>query len=173
MGACDSQPVQSQPDTQETPVIIGRTNKVTGHKVVVVGTSAVGKSSILMRYISNSFTENTVPTLAAAFFKRVVCVDGNDVTLHIWDTSGDEKYLSIAPSYYRNAVLGVFVYDVSQPSTLEDLKKWAHDFQTYSMANSRMVVLGNKCDLEPERVLVSSDAGEAFATGECHAARLF
>lgn len=83
------------------------------------------------------------------------------------------RYLSIAPSYYRNAVLGVFVYDVSQPSTLEDLKKWAHDFQTYSMANSRMVVLGNKCDLEPERILVSPEAGEAFATGEWLVARLF
>ena len=99
MGACALTPASnngngnnnSNGGASPSPVIIGRSNVAAGHKVVVVGTSAVGKSSILMRYVKNTFTADTVPTLAAAFFKRVVYVDGRDVTLYIWDTSGDEK----------------------------------------------------------------------------------
>jgi len=101
MGACETKPVQRQAADEPGPVIIGRTKASNGHKVVVVGTSAVGKSSILMRYIKNAFTQDTVPTLAAAFFKRVVCIDGNDVTLHIWDTSGDEKYVPLSAQCSR------------------------------------------------------------------------
>ena len=62
-----------------------------GHKVVVIGSCGVGKSSLTQRFASNVFNHEHQPTLAAVFFQRALCVDGCDVMLHLWDTSGDER----------------------------------------------------------------------------------
>jgi GTPase SAR1 family protein len=95
MGGCESmlapQPASAQVQADPEPIVVGRTNRPAVHKVVILGTSAVGKSSIMLRYMKNTFAEDGAPTLAAAFFKRVICIEGVDVPLHIWDTSGDER----------------------------------------------------------------------------------
>ena len=87
------------------------------YKFVLVGDSAVGKSSIANRYISNDFYEFQEPTIGAAFMSKKLNIDDKEIKLEIWDTAGQERYRSLAPMYYRNASVAIVVYDITKASS--------------------------------------------------------
>ena len=95
-------------------------------KVVLVGESGVGKTSILLRYTSNQFKTNQLPTNAANFISKIVMFEEENVGIkfEIWDTAGQEKYRSLAKVFYKNASVCIFVYDITRKSSFKELKSF-------------------------------------------------
>ena len=121
------------------------------YKCVLVGDSAVGKSSVAYRYISNDFYEFQEPTIGAAFMAKKINIDDREIRLEIWDTAGQERYRSLAPMYYRNASVAIVIYDITQVSSFEGAKSWIKEISKRAKSNCMIVLLGNKSDLENER----------------------
>ena len=129
-------------------------------KFIVVGDSCVGKSCLLQRFCRNRFdTEHSV-TLGVQFACKVVHVDQNvPVKLQIWDTAGQEKFRSIARSYYRNAICCILVYDVTSKVSFENCARWIQDAREHAQPKICIVLVGNKADLDQKRQ-VSYKQGE-------------
>lgn len=93
-------------------------------KLVILGQTNVGKTSITMRYCHNSFSTPTSATIGASFLQKRLVVDRTKMTLQIWDTAGQERFRSMAPMYYRNARAAILVFDLTQESTFTKLREW-------------------------------------------------
>uniref|UniRef100_A0A0A9YIR2 Ras-related protein Rab-7b n=1 Tax=Lygus hesperus TaxID=30085 RepID=A0A0A9YIR2_LYGHE len=125
-------------------------------KVVILGDSGVGKTSLVHRYAKNIFTQRHKATIGADFLVKDVNVDGKIVKLHFWDTAGQERFNGLGTAYYRGANCCVLVFDVSNPSTFVSIDKWKSDF--LKMAAPRdpdkfpFVLLGNKVELNDCKV---------------------
>jgi small GTP-binding protein len=123
-------------------------------KLVVLGAASVGKTSIIHRYCNGLFQAETLSTIGAGFFTHTVMAGRTEVTLFLWDTAGEERFRSVAPSFLRGAHGVVLVYDVSQPQTFSDVEIYLELFlDTVPLDVSRelpVLLLGNKADLEPE-----------------------
>ena len=91
--------------------------KVWQSKLVLLGEAAVGKSSLVLRFVKGQFHEYHQNTIAAAFLTRAVCLDGTTVKFDIWDTAGQERYHSLAPIFYRGAQAAIAVYDITNHDT--------------------------------------------------------
>jgi small GTP-binding protein len=89
---------------------------IPSYKFIIVGSSGVGKTSILKRLVEDSFSEDSLATIGVEFESTVIMVDSQKVKLQIWDTAGQERFRSIAKAYYRNAVGVIVVYDLTDPS---------------------------------------------------------
>ncbi|XP_010018350.1 PREDICTED: ras-related protein Rab-5C isoform X3 [Nestor notabilis] len=100
-------------------------NKICQFKLVLLGESAVGKSSLVLRFVKGQFHEYQESTIGAAFLTQTVCLDDTTVKFEIWDTAGQERYHSLAPMYYRGAQAAIVVYDITNT-----------DAQTYADDNS-------------------------------------
>jgi small GTP-binding protein len=121
------------------------------YKVVVVGDSSVGKSSIVQRLIEGTFTEDGTSTCGADFFTHCVPVNNEQVKLQIWDTAGQERFRSISKSYFRNAVGAVLVYDITKMQSFDRVGTWLNDLQSLAAPNAYILLVGNKADLEQHR----------------------
>ncbi|ODQ61335.1 hypothetical protein WICANDRAFT_27731 [Wickerhamomyces anomalus NRRL Y-366-8] len=135
-------------------------------KLVLLGESAVGKSSIVHRFVKDSFDDFRESTIGAAFLTQTIQLDeSTTVKFEIWDTAGQERYKSLAPMYYRNANAAIVVYDITQESSLERAKSWIKELQRQANSDIVIALAGNKLDLENERQ-VSKDIAQAFANEE-------
>ena len=116
-------------------------------KLIVLGDTYCGKSSILNRYKNNEFSESGSSTIGVDFFN--IPINKNDVnyTLHIWDTSGQEKFNSIITSYYRNIAVAILVFDLSRNETFNNISKWLDNIKHYCQKNTIIKLIGNKCDI--------------------------
>jgi small GTP-binding protein len=121
------------------------------YKIVIVGASTVGKSSIVQRLVQGTFTEDNVTTCGADFYTYSCPIGNENVKLQIWDTAGQERFRSISKAYFRNAVGGILVYDITSMTSFDQLGEWLHDLQCLSAPNSYILVIGNKSDLEADR----------------------
>ena len=83
-------------------------------KLVLLGEAAVGKSSLVLRFVNNEFQENKEPTIGAAFLTQKCKLDDKIIKFEIWDTAGQERFHSLAPMYYRNAQAAVVAYDITK-----------------------------------------------------------
>ncbi|ODV90639.1 hypothetical protein CANCADRAFT_108700 [Tortispora caseinolytica NRRL Y-17796] len=128
-------------------------------KLVLLGESAVGKSSLVHRFVKDSFDEYRESTIGAAFLTQTVNVDENTtVKFEIWDTAGQERYKSLAPMYYRNANCAVVVYDITQAASLDRAKAWVKELQRQANESIVIALAGNKLDLESDREVDTSVA---------------
>lgn len=121
------------------------------YKIVVVGASAVGKSSIVQRLVQGTFSEDGSTTCGADFYTYQCPIDSDYVKLQIWDTAGQERFRSISKSYFRNAVGAILVYDITSMSSFEQLTDWLNDLQSLCVPNTYILLVGNKADLESQR----------------------
>jgi len=136
-------------------------------KLVLLGESAVGKSSLVLRFVKDQFDDYRESTIGAAFLTQTITLDENTtVKFEIWDTAGQERYKSLAPMYYRNANCAVVVYDITQSSSLDKAKSWVKELQRQANENIIIALAGNKADLVAEnpdkRAIPIADA-EAYA----------
>lgn len=131
-------------------------------KLVLLGESAVGKSSLVLRFVKGQFHEYQESTIGAAFLTQTVCLDDTTVKFEIWDTAGQERYHSLAPMYYRGAQAAIIVYDITNPDTFERAKTWVKELQRQASANIVIALAGNKADLANKRALEYEEA-EAYA----------
>jgi len=117
------------------------------YKIIMVGDSTVGKSSILNYYINNSFQLSHNSTIGIDFKSKVTNINGKDIKLQIWDTAGQERFKSIVRSYYRSCHGAIVVFDMTVPKTLENVSNWLDEINNYMMPNCPIVLVGNKSDL--------------------------
>jgi Ras-related protein Rab-22 len=121
-------------------------------KVVLLGDTGVGKSSLVLRFVTNTFDKYSESTIGASFMSKLIMVDGTPIKYQIWDTAGQEKYHSLAPMYYRGAAAAIIVYDITRASSFGTLKAWVRELQQLGPENIVIAVCGNKSDLEDKRV---------------------
>ncbi|KAE8219253.1 hypothetical protein CF319_g7023 [Tilletia indica] len=136
-------------------------------KLVLLGESAVGKSSLVLRYVKDQFDDYRESTIGAAFLTQTLSLDPQTtIKFEIWDTAGQERYKSLAPMYYRNANCAVVVYDITQASSLEKAKAWIRELQRQADPNIIIALAGNKLDLAATRRAVPTEEARAFADEE-------
>ncbi|KAI9202506.1 rab family protein [Polychytrium aggregatum] len=131
-------------------------------KLVLLGEAAVGKSSLVLRFVNNEFQENKEPTIGAAFLTQKCKLDDKIIKFEIWDTAGQERFHSLAPMYYRNAQAAIVVYDITKAASLEKAKSWVKELQRQANPNIVIALVGNKLDLEASRT-VSFEEAQAYA----------
>lgn len=120
-------------------------------KVVLLGDTGVGKSSLVLRFVTNNFKPYSESTIGASFMSKVINHGGKQVKFQIWDTAGQEKYHSLAPMYYRGAAAAVVVYDITKPQTFVTLKNWVEELRSQGPKDIAIAIVGNKADLEDRR----------------------
>jgi len=130
-------------------------------KLLMIGDSGVGKSSLLLRFVDDTFNASFMTTIGVDFKERTVKVGGSVCKLEIWDTAGEERFRTITSSYYRGAHGIVVVYDVTDTKTFDSVKKWLLEIERYACKNVPVVLVGNKADLPGKKV--SAEDGAAFA----------
>ncbi|KAL7491056.1 hypothetical protein ACHAWT_000534 [Skeletonema menzelii] len=133
-------------------------------KLLLIGDSGVGKSSLLLRFADDTYTESYISTIGVDFKIRTIELDGKTIKLQIWDTAGQERFRTITSSYYRGAHGIIVVYDVTDNESFNNVKQWLHEIDRYACENVNKLLVGNKCDLEGKRV-VSTEQGKEFADG--------
>ena len=119
-------------------------------KVVLVGDTGVGKTSIIERYINNKYDENQKTTLVSSYtFKKIDIKKYNkSVSLDIWDTAGQEVYRSLSKNFYLNASIGILVYDITRKASFESIRDyWYEQLKTFGEEKMIFDVVGNKTDL--------------------------
>nr|XP_057918738.1 ras-related protein Rab-5C-like [Doryrhamphus excisus] len=137
-------------------------NKNFQFKLVLLGESAVGKSSLVLRFVKGQFHEFQESTIGAAFQSKTISLGDATIKLDIWDTAGQERYHSLAPMYYRGAQAAIVVYDITSTETFARAKNWVKEL--YKQANPNMVIAltGNKADMGDKRA-VEHQEGQEYA----------
>lgn len=127
----------------------------TSVKLVLLGEAAVGKSSLVLRFVSNDFQENKEPTIGAAFLTQRCTIGNKNIKFEIWDTAGQERFANLAPLYYRNAQAALVVYDVTKPASFIKARHWVKELKEQAAKNIVIALVGNKYDL-----ILNEETGE-------------
>lgn len=130
-------------------------------KLLIIGDSGVGKSSLLLRFADNTFSGSYITTIGVDFKIRTIDVKGEKVKLQIWDTAGQERFRTITSTYYRGTHGVIVVYDVCSAESFVNVKRWLYEIDQNCEEVSRILV-GNKNDA-PERKVVETEDAQKFA----------
>jgi Ras-related protein Rab-1A len=131
-------------------------------KILLIGNSGVGKSSLLLRFADDTFTDNFMPTIGVDFKIRTLEVDGRTIKLQIWDTAGQERFKTITSSYYKGAHGIIVVYDITDKESFKNIDTWMNEVEKHASDNVSRILVGNKCDMDESRQ-VSTDEGKELA----------
>lgn len=131
-------------------------------KVVLMGDSGVGKSSIVLRFVADNFKQDEDPTIGAAYMSKMIQISDKPIKFNIWDTAGQERYQSLAKMYYRDANAAILVYDITRSSSFEGLERWYNELRDNGPKGITIAIAGNKEDLV-EREEVDADHAKRFA----------
>merc|ERR1719420_1121880 len=122
-------------------------------KIVLLGDSGVGKSSLALRFCQGRFNPYHEVTIGAAFLQQIVRLrDGSQLKLHVWDTGGQERFRAMTHLYYRDAAGAVIVYDCTDAHSQASVMYWVHELQSKGPAHCCMAVAANKSDVESKAV---------------------
>jgi Ras-related protein Rab-7A len=131
-------------------------------KVIILGDSGVGKTSLMNQYVHKRFSKQYKATIGADFLTKEVMIDEKLVTLQIWDTAGQERFQSLGVAFYRGADSCVLVHDITDSKSFESLEAWMDEFLAHAAPRNAesfpFVVLGNKADLDSKRQVSASKA---------------
>ncbi|KAG1664362.1 Ras-related protein Rab-18-B [Nymphon striatum] len=131
-------------------------------KILIIGESGVGKSSLLLRFTDGTFDSEQSATIGVDFKVKSLTLDDNTVKLAIWDTAGQERFRTLTPSYYRGAQGVILVYDVTNRNSFSKLDMWLNELETYSTRSDIVKMLvGNKIDKDNRDL--SREEGMKFA----------
>jgi len=133
-------------------------------KVVLLGDTAVGKSSTVIRFCKDAYSDYQQPTIGANFLSQAIHLDKDTTVLFdIWDTAGQERYRSLAPMYYRGAAAALVLYDITSQDTYQGAKSWIKELQSQASKNIYILLAGNKLDMESKREVPKEEA-QAYAS---------
>ena len=163
---------QMQPPLPDNPNLQGDNNQTNNaspnyqyiFKVILIGDSNTGKTSLINRFVNNTFDEKYLCTIGVDFFMKTIEVDEQTIKLQIWDTAGMEKYKSISSSYYRGSHAAFVIFDLTNKNTFDSITKW---IEAYHKSNNpqfqkNVILIGNKSDLVDSREITRAEA-ENFA----------
>ena len=168
---CDNNPTPEVENKEEKTLRIKATPKEEEKmktievKIVLLGNINVGKTSISSRYCKNVFNEHHINTIGGAYQQqKVILSNGSAVKLHIWDTSGQERFRAMTNLYYRDAQVAILTYDVTNESSFTGIEFWIKELK-YKVENDNMILclVGNKCDVNEDERKVSTNRGKNFA----------
>ena len=133
-------------------------------KVVLLGESGVGKTSIITRFIENKFKEDIMASISSNFVSKKIDLGNNkSIKFDIWDTAGQEKYRALAKIFYQDSKIVILVYDITNKNSFNELKNyWYEKVKENSSSDVIFAIAGNKCDLY-EKEEVEKTEGEKFA----------
>ena len=121
-------------------------------KILILGESEVGKTSLLLKYVDHTFPEQHIATIGVEYKDKFINRDNYDIRLQIWDTAGQERFHSIAKNIYRNTNGVLYIYDITKRESFANIKGWIKDLQNVDV-DIKGIILGNKSDLEENRVI--------------------
>uniref|UniRef100_A0A1I8H149 Rab-like protein n=2 Tax=Macrostomum lignano TaxID=282301 RepID=A0A1I8H149_9PLAT len=134
------------------PIMSSASRKKILLKVIILGDSGVGKTSLMNQFVNRKFSNQYKATIGADFLTKELMVDDRVVTLQLWDTAGQERFQSLGVAFYRGADACMLVYDVTQPNSFKTLDSWRDEFLIQASPrdpdNFPFVLVGNKIDLE-------------------------
>ena len=135
------------------------------YNIITIGNSAVGKTCLTGRYNGKIFVEAHITTVGLDMTTKTYVKNGKNYNIRFWDTTGQERFASLAKQYLRKAHGVLFVYSINDKQTYDSIKKWMDMLRS---ANSKeyiaMALVGNKCDLPQEMRKVTKEEGEQLAT---------
>lgn len=131
-------------------------------KILTIGDSAVGKTCLLMRYASDTFSPTFITTIGIDFKVKYADVDGRRIKMQLWDTAGQERFRAITSSYFRGAQGAIIVYDVTRPESFKHVSRWLEDLEEAGIKKECVFLVANKIDIPLSRVITRSQ-GEALA----------
>jgi len=131
-------------------------------KLMLIGESGVGKSSITTRYLDDDFDMNYLSTIGVDFRIITLNLNGKITKLQVWDTAGQERYRTITNSYYRGADGIILVFDLTNYESFHNISIWLNDIQHHCLDNVQLILVGNKSDLVSSRA-ISKDEIEEFS----------
>jgi len=132
------------------------------YKVVFLGKQSVGKTSLITRFMYDSFDNTYQATIGIDFLSKTMYLEDRTVRLQLWDTAGQERFRSLIPSYIRDSTVAVVVYDITNVNSFEQTTRWVEDVRAERGHDVIIVLVGNKTDLADKRH-VSIDEGEKKA----------
>jgi len=132
------------------------------YKLVFVGDVEVGKTSIIGRYVYGVFNDVYQNTVGIDFLSKSIRLEGRAIRLQLWDTAGQERFRSLIPSYIRDASAVMIVYDITRKSSFSSVSGWVQNIREQQGPDARIVLVGNKADLEESRDVQTSE-GEDLA----------
>ena len=135
-------------------------SKTAEFKVVIMGDSSIGKTSIVQRFNQETFDYQMDTTIGASFLTKIVQTSTGPVTLNVWDTAGQERYRSLIPTYARGANAAIICYDVTSQISFDHLQGWIDELHKFCSEDIPIYIVGNKCDLD---AVVPNSEGEKFA----------
>ena len=122
-------------------------------KILTIGESGVGKTCILRRFVENKFLKNHLATIGIDFKTKTLNINNQEIKLKIWDTAGEERFRNITTQYYKGADGIVLIYDVTDDASFEKIRDWMEQILSNTKREDiGLVLLGNKCDMEPRSV---------------------
>ena len=127
-------------------------------KIIVIGNSFVGKSSLVERAIKNRFLGDYNATIGFDYCSFFIKYDSKIIKLQIWDTCGQEIYQSLITNFYRNSSLAIMVYAINDRNSYENLDNWLKELKRESNPDAKIILIGNKADLESDRVVFYEEA---------------
>ena len=130
-------------------------------KIIVIGDSGVGKSCLTTQAVRNNFEEFYTATVGFEFLTFNMRINNNVLKLQIWDTCGQEVYKSLISNFYRNSSLALILYAINNKESFQHAETWLNDLKNQANPNVKVFLVGNKSDLENERV-ISKEEGEKF-----------
>jgi Ras-related protein Rab-1A len=131
-------------------------------KVLLLGNSDVGKSSLLLRYVDSVWNDAFVPTIGVDFKVKTLTINEKKVKMQIWDTAGQERFRTVVSTYFRGAHGILLLYDVTNRDSFKNLESWLIEIEKNAKEKVLKILIGNKCDLTDDRE-ITSDEGKAFA----------
>ncbi|MFX0117005.1 MAG: Rab family GTPase [Candidatus Hodarchaeota archaeon] len=133
-------------------------------KIILLGDGAVGKTSLISRFVEGRFEGSYKATLGVDLFHKTIKLANGSVTLNIWDIAGQKSFASVRSSFYQGAMGALLVFDLTRLSSFENIPMWIDDLQDSGMHKAPVILLGNKKDLKDFRVIPKESVSEFIAS---------
>lgn len=129
-------------------------------KIIIIGNSGVGKSSLLLRFTDRIFEYSHVSTIGVDFKIQTIQLDNKIIKMQLWDTAGNERFRTITTSYYRGSHGVCIVFDLTDKQSFENINSWFTEIEKYASNNIKKILVGNKCDISKDREISYKEANE-------------
>ena len=127
------------------------------YKIMVLGESKVGKTSLIKRYTKDQFGGVYLTTVGMDFQDKIIEIEDKKVRLQVWDTAGQERFRNVTKSYFQSSQGLLVVYDITDNESFQKINFWMENIKNNAPENVKLILVGNKCDLANERKVTIED----------------